>query len=368
MPSESPAASAKDLIETVLDVASQVILPDWKALVDLFPIFLGIAFIAWFALTVRRFATLGPTRRAPARIQPITPPAVHMPGGSMSPVLVALGAMGLFLGLVFGGLALWIGVTLMVVTLLFWLREAMRDYEHQEPQQLLPAVVHQGPPPGVHMPGPSIRPFLAALGSAALFAGLVMGGWVLILAIVFLVWTLLGWLVDATAEYRKVEEADRTGHLENIPPRRIPARTLQVFAVLFALVAMWQLGIFPPTTPATAGGGDGTASPAPSGGGGGDGAPPGSIELVSVGFAFDKKALETPADQPFTIFLVNQDGPSTPHDVEIRTPDGTPLKPVPPTPGGESMAYPFEPLAAGEYIFICSIHPIEAMTGTLTVQ
>ena len=65
MPSESPAASAKDLIETVLDVASQVILPDWKALVDLFPIFLGIAFIAWFALTVRRFATLGPTRRAP---------------------------------------------------------------------------------------------------------------------------------------------------------------------------------------------------------------------------------------------------------------------------------------------------------------
>ena len=89
---------------------------------------------------------------------------------------------------------------------------------------------------------------------------------------------------------------------------------------------------------------------------------------MSVGFAFDKKAIETAADQPFTIFLVNQDDPSTPHDVEIRTPDGTPLKPVPPTPGGESMAYPYEPLAAGEYIFICSIHPIEAMTGTLTVQ
>ena len=45
----------------------------------------------------------------------------------------------------FGGLALWIGVTLMVVTLLFWLREGMRDYEHNEPQQLLPAVVHTGP-------------------------------------------------------------------------------------------------------------------------------------------------------------------------------------------------------------------------------
>jgi plastocyanin len=90
--------------------------------------------------------------------------------------------------------------------------------------------------------------------------------------------------------------------------------------------------------------------------------------LVSAGFAFDKKELDVPADEPFTIFHVNQDGPGTPHDVEIRTPDGTSLQPVPPTNGGESMAYDYEPLAAGEYIFICSIHPIEAMTGTLTVQ
>ncbi len=371
MPSPSPAASAKDLVETLLDVASQFVLPDWRALVDLFPVFLAVLLIAWFALTIRRFATLGPTRRAPARIPPVTPPSVHMPGGSMSPVLVALGSMGLFLGLVFGGLALAIGVTLMIVTLLFWFREAIRDYQQLEPrqEQRLPAVIHEGPPPGVHMPGPSIRPLMGALGSAALLGGLVIGGWVLILAVVFLVWTLLGWLVDFTAEYRKVEEADRTGHLENIPPRRFPARTLQVFAVLFAVVAMWQLGIFPPTSPATAGGGGGTASPAPSGeGGGGDGAPPGSIELVAVGFAFDKKTLETPAGEPFTIFLINQDGPGTPHDVEIRQPDGTPIKTVPPTEGGASMAYPFDPLEAGDYIFICSIHPIDPMTGTLTVQ
>ena len=36
-----------------------------------------------------------------------------------------------------------------------------------------------GPPPGVHMPGPSFRPFLAALGVVVLFLGLVFGGWVL---------------------------------------------------------------------------------------------------------------------------------------------------------------------------------------------
>ncbi len=367
MPTESPAAPAKDLVETLLDVVSQFVLPDWRALVDLFPIFLGLLFVAWLALTVRKFATLGPTRRAPARIQPLTPPSVHMPGGSMSPILAALGSLGLFLGLVFGGLALLLGATLMVVTLLFWLREGIRDYDQNEPPQLLPAVVHDGPPPGVHMPGPSIRPFLGALGTAALFAGLVMGGWVLVLSIVFLVWALLGWLVDFTAEYKKVEEADRTGHLENIPPRRLPVRTLQVFAILFALVAMWQVGIFPPTTPATADGGGGTASPAPSGGGGG-GAPPGSIPLTAVGLAFDQKTLETPAGQAFTIFLTNNDSANTPHDVEIRAADGTPIKTVPPTPGGASMAYQYDPLDPGDYVFICSLHPIDQMTGTLTVQ
>ena len=365
MPSASPVASAQDLVQGLLGLASQVILPDWKALVDLFPVFLGLLVVAWLALVVRGFATLGPTRRAPARIQPITPPTVHMPGGSLSPILAALGAMGLFLGLVFGGIALVVGATLMVITLLFWLREAMRDYDHQEPADQRVAVVHQGPPPGVHMPGPSIRPFLGALGTAALFAGLVFGGWVLALAVVFLVYTLLGWLIDFTQEYRKVEEADRTGHLENIPAKRFPARTLQVFAVLFTLLALFQLGILPPAAPATAGGG--TASPAPSGGGGG-GAPPGSIPLTAAGLAFDQKTLEVPADKPFTIFLTNKDSAATPHDVEIRNADGSPIKAVPPTEGGTSQAYPYDALPAGDYVFICSIHPIDQMTGTLKVQ
>jgi len=57
-----------------------------------------------------------------------------------------------------------------------------------------------------------------------------------------------------------------------------------------------------------------------------------------------------------------------PHDVEVRNPDGSPVKPVEPTPGGESMAYQFDALPAGDYVFICSIHPIEQMTGTLKVQ
>jgi plastocyanin len=365
VPSASPVASAQDLVQTLLGVASSIVLPDWRALVALFPIFLGLLFLAWSLLTVRRFATVGPRRRAPARIQPITPPEVHMPGGSTAPILVAIGAGALFLGLVFGGLALTIGVVVLIVTMLAWFREAVRDYDHLEPASRLPAVVHQGPPPGVHMPGPSIRPLLAALGSGALLGGLVIGGWVLILAVVFLTWTLLGWLTDAKAEYHKVEESDDTGHLENIPARRFPARPLQVFAVLFVLLGMWQLGVFPPAAPATAG--DGTGAPAASGGGGG-GAPPGSIPLTAMAIAFEQKELTAPANQPFTIYLTNNDTPSTPHDVEIRGPDDKPIKTVPPTPGGESQAYDYDALEPGEYTFICSIHPIPAMTGTLKVQ
>jgi plastocyanin len=377
VPSPSPAASAMDAVQTLLGIASSVVLPDWRALVNLFPVFLALVFLAYTLFTIRKFATLGPTRRAPARVPPVTPATVHMPGGSLSPILAALGAMALVLGLVFGGLALLIGATVLVITLLLWLREAMRDYDHTEPGTRLPAVIHEGPPPGVHMPGPSIRPFLGALGTAALFAGLVFGGWVLVLAVVFLVWTLLGWLIDFKAEYRKVEESDRTGHLENIPARRLPVRTLQVFGVLFALVSLAQLGIFPPTSPATAGGAPGASgapvaggsgAPTGSGGtGGGQAAPPGSLPLTASGFAFDQQSLSAKAGQPFTIFFTNKDA-GTPHDVELRQKDGTPIKTVPPTQGGQSTAYTYDALQPGEYVFICSIHPIPAMTGTLTVQ
>jgi plastocyanin len=357
-------------MDTLLGVAAVFIAPDWNGLLALFPVFLGLLFIAWFAFTARKFATLGPTRRAPARIQPLTPAHVHMPGGSSAPIAVAFGAAFLFAGLVVGGIALAIGVTILVITLLLWFREAIRDYEHLEPAQRLPAVVHEGPPPGVHMPGPSIRPLMGALGTAALLGGLVIGGWVLVLAIVFLVWTLIGWLVDFSAEYRKVEEADRTGHLENIPPRRLPMRTLQVFAVAFVLLGLWQLGIFPPTSPATAGGPG--ASPGASGaptGSGAPGAPPGALTVVAKNIEYEQKSLDVEGGKPFTIFFENQDPASVSHDIDLRSQDGSQLlKDQTPIPGGTSQAYQYDALQPGTYQFICSVHSIPAMTGTITVK
>ena len=363
------------LMDSLLEVAAIFVQPDWDTIRSLFPVLLLVLFVAWFAWTTRKYATLGPTRRGPARVEPVTPAHVHMPGGSVAPILAAIGAAALFGGLVLAQIGvtigLWIGVAVLVITLLIWFREGMRDYAHLEPAasmpaRQLPAVVHGGPPPGVHMPGPSIRPLMGALGSAALLGGLVVGGWVLILAVVFLVYTLIGWLVDFTAEYRKVEEADATGHLENIPARALPARPLQVFAVLFVLAGMWQAGILPPSS--TDAGGPG-ASPGASGPPGGSPGPGGGgLVVVAKTIAFDTKALQAPAGQPFTITLKNEDPATTTHDIDIHDAGGAVLQDQVPIPGGSEQAYQYEPLEPGDYQFICSVHPIPQMTGTLTVQ
>ena len=359
------------LLDSLLEVAAIFVQPDWDLIRSLFPVLLLVLFVAWFAWTMRKYATLGPTRRAPARVEPITPAHVHMPGGSVAPILAALGAAALFAGLILGGVWLALGALALVVTLIVWFREGMRDYAHLEPaegmgERQLPAVIRDTPPPGVHMPGPSIRPLMGALGSAALLGGLVVGGWVLILAVVFLVYTLIGWLVDFTAEYRKVEEADATGHLENIPARALPARPLQVFAVLFVLVGMWQAGILPPQLIDAGGPGASPGASGPPGGSPGPGG--GGLVLVAMDIAFDQHALQVPAGQPFTITLKNQDPATTTHDIDIHDAGGAVVKDQVPIPGGSEQAYQYDPLEAGEYQFICSVHPIPQMTGTLTVQ
>ena len=348
-----------DIVKTLLDVAAIFVTPDWGALVQLIPVGLALVVIAWLLWTVRRFATAGPTRRAPARIEPIPPPALHMPGGSTTPILVAFGTAALFAGMVLGGPWLLAGTAVLIATLIAWGREAVRDYAHLEPTATasLPAIIHE-PPPGVHMPGPSIRPLMAALGSTGLLAGLVLGGWVLVISVVFLAYTLLGWLVDFTAEYRKIEQADVTGHLENIVPRRLPTIALGVFGILFVLVALVQAGIFPPRI-GTAGAPGASPSAAAS-------LPPGTVALHAKDVAFDLHALTVPADQPFHIQLVNGDA-GVEHDVDIRDASGNTIEDVARTAGGQTTVYNYTALAPGTYTFICSVHPIAAMTGTLTV-
>ena len=358
------------LYDSILDLLSKVVIPDWGELIGLMP--LGLAGLAalWFGWTVRRFANAGPTRRAPARLTPIAPPGLHMPGGTFAPVVAAFGAAALFGGLVMGGVALLVGATILTLTLLYWGREAIRDYDHTAHASqaahagALPAVVHAGPPPGVHMPGPSFRPILGAIGTAALMAGLVFGGWVLAAGVLILVATLVGWLVDARAEYTKTEEADRTGHLENIPAPRWPKGLLQGAAVIFVLAVLVQAGIIPPQVPAAADGGGG--SPAPSEGGGEAAT---AWTIIAKDIAYDVRAITVPADTPFTITFENRDAPGVVHDVDIRQPDKTTVvSDQAIVNGGESVTYTYDGLAAGSYTFICSIHPVPNMTGIVTVR
>jgi len=353
----------QDLWRSILDLTSKFVIPDWGELIKLIPLGLLAIVALYFLWAVRRYATAGPTRRAPARLTPIAPPDLHMPGPSYAPILAAIGAAALFWGLVVGGTATGIGATVLVLALLYWGREAIRDYDRATHVETLPAVIHGGPPPGVHMPGPSFRPLLGALGTAALMAGLVFGGWILAAGVIIFVMTLTGWLPDARAEYARTVEADRTGHLENIPAPRWPRRMLQAGVLIFTLAVLAQTGIFPPRAAETAVGPAG--SPAPSAGG----VPGTAFTIVAKGIAYSQTSITVPANTPFTITFDNQDPAGVTHDVDIRAADKTTVvQDQQVTNGGSKSTYAYKGLAPGTYVFICSIHPIPQMTGTLTVK
>ena len=369
----------EQLWNSFLDLTSQFVIPDWEALISLIPVGLLVVIVIWLILLVRRFATAGPTRRGKVRRAPVAPAHVHMPGGSAAPILVAAGAFLVFWGLVVGGVALWIGVAILALTLLVWGREALRDYDNLGDRHTTALTVsHGSPPPGVHMPGPSFRPILAALGLGVVFFGLVFGGWLLVVGILLTVATLLGWLVDARREYVKVVEADATGHLENIAPPRWPRRLLWVGAFLVALAFVLDTGLVPPRGSGTVAGGPG--EPSASGGSGGSSEPGGSAPagsgepgsslpagdatVVAEGVKFTTAEVTAPAGD-FSLVFDNRDQ-GTPHDVDIIAEDGSKAFDGDVFPGPETRVYEVTGVEAGTYQFMCSVHP--NMTGTITVQ
>lgn len=368
----------EDLWNGILELTAQFVIPDWGALIALLPVFVVILIVLVLARTFLSLARAKPARRGKARIVPRTPPGIHMPGPSLAPIFASIGAALLFLGLVFGGTILVLGAIAIVLTLLYWLAEALRIYDHDlgATAPALPAVVHEGPPPGVHMPGPSFRPFLGALGATMLMLGLVFGGWLLAVGLIALIATLLGWLVDARHEYVKTEEADRTGHLENIPAPRTPSLLITALAILLIGGVSLQAGWLPPRE---ASGGEPGASaspgasgePAPSGDPGGPGpstAPPPDADVVVTArnVLFVESAFTAPAEAPFTIALINDD-PGTPHNVELKDAGGGSVFQGDVFNGVATRVYDVPALAAGEYTFLCTVHPT-TMLGTATLQ
>jgi plastocyanin len=345
----------------ILEFTSQFVIPDWGSLISLLPVFMAVVVIAFFVRVAVAWANAGPKRIRQARLNPLPPAGVHMPGPSFAPIFAAVGTFLLFFGLVFGGPSILLGLIALLLTLLYWGREALTEFDHvagTHPQ--LPAVIHGEPPPGVHIPGPSFRPLLASLAVAILFAGLVFGGWLLGVGLLVTIVTLLGWLNDARKEYHHVVDADRTGHIVNEPAPGWPKVMLSVMAVLVVASVALNLGWFPPKT--ATGADEGGPSPAPSGA---PPAGPGEISLVAEQVKFDKTSLTAPADAPFKIKFDNRDA-GTPHDVDILDGSGAKAFDGPDFPGPAVRDYDVPALAAGAYKFICSIHPA-LMTGELTV-
>jgi len=89
------------------------------------------------------------------------------------------------------------------------------------------------------------------------------------------------------------------------------------------------------------------------------------LKIAADNIAFDVKELTAPAGQPFTIVFNNQEAVS--HNVAIYK--GTePIFNGAFITGPATITYVVDALPAGEYIFTCDVHPIAAMTGTLTVK
>jgi plastocyanin len=360
---------------SILNIIAQFVTPDWGALIALIPVGLTVFIALVLARTFRSLLRAPRVKRGARRIPPKTPTGIHMPGPSFAPVFAALGVGLLFLGLVFGGVILALGAIALGLTLLYWLAEGLRIYDHDvgtSTVTTLPAVVHDGPPPGVHLPGPTFRPILGAIGVFLLFVGLVFGGWLLVAGVIALIATLVGWLVDARKEYVQTVEADRTGHLQSLPAPRTPSSTLTALAVLTLGAIFLQATVFS-TNPAnggnTAGGSGappaGSGAPPPGGSGAPSGAPAADVLLEARGIAFVESSITAPANKPFTIALDNQDQ-GTPHNVALKDASGAIVWQGDTFTGVATKTYSVPPQPAGKYTFLCTVHP--TMTGNATLE
>lgn len=371
----------EDLVTSLVELSAQFVIPDWGELIALLPVFLLVPVVLYLVWLVVRFANAGPTRRGKRRLEPAPPAGIHMPGPSFAPFLAAVGSLFLVFGMVVGGIWLLVGVVILAVTLLYWGREALRDYD-QIPASSGEAVVTgmlpapQGTPPaGVHIPPPSFRPLLISIAATIFVAGMVIGGWALFFGFIALVITMLGWLWDSRKEYQAVEEADRTGHLDLGGKPAWPKGTFAALAVLVAFAVVLSSGILGGATTGETGGEAAVPSAGTGGesGGGTGGEAPASeapalpeadVVITAVNIEFVEKSMTVPADAAFTIAFDNQD--PVPHDVVIKDGSGAAVFTGELITGPKVVVYDVPAIPAGSYTFVCTVHP--NMTGSITAQ
>lgn len=359
----------RSFLEWVVSLIGPFVAPDWGALIKLIPIgvlALVAGFYGWVFFRYRRASRkIGMPPLPKAR-----PPAgIHLPGPSLAPFLISIAAAALFFSVAMGGAALAVSGAAMVLALIAWGREAVREYNAigaglSDAVQLHDKTSAEptGPPDGVHLPAPSLLPFLVSVAVAVLLFGAAIGLSFVLLGALMTAIALIAWLLDAGREYRAVAEADTTGHLVNPEPKRAPRISLALFSILFILIGGSQFGLFAPAA--------GEGAPAPGESVAPTEAPSDGIIVVSVvAVKFEQASIELAADVPTQIRFHNVDA-GIPHNIAIHegTTDavGVELYQGEIFNGDDERLYDIPPLAAGSYVFVCTVHP--NMVGALTVK
>jgi plastocyanin len=103
----------------------------------------------------------------------------------------------------------------------------------------------------------------------------------------------------------------------------------------------------------------GSAAPSDGGTGGGD-----SVKEAALNVAFVNKDLAAPADAAFKLEFDNQDA-GIPHNIEIKDASGATVFKGDTITGAAVTTYDVPALKAGDYPFVCTVHP--NMVGTLKV-
>jgi plastocyanin len=89
------------------------------------------------------------------------------------------------------------------------------------------------------------------------------------------------------------------------------------------------------------------------------------VDITAQNIAITPTELSVAPDVAFQIRFANND-PSVPHDVVIKDAAGTAIFTGDVFSGVETRTYDVQPLPAGSYQFVCSVH--SNMVGTLTAQ
>ena len=378
----------------VLDWLSQVITPDWNDVIGWLPSLLFLLLIVIFlAILFRWWSETGRNAsRVPARRPPAAPAGLHLPGPSIWPFLLPIGAAILLLGLVvhpgrigqptldsagnptvgaavglgsvFNVPVIVLGLVIGLIGIIGWYRDAGREWHHAEnPERaLVPATPelapHLAPPPGIHLPGPSAWPFFVPLALAVVFFGLIFSPALVLGGLLMGLIAAIGWYRDANRELRQVEAGHAPTPTSHDPARAFPTALVGVYAAIgviaVALTFAPQTIRFVNATPAP-------SASAPAGGGE---APSSAIKLIAKDIKFDLSTITVAADKPFTITFDNED--AVPHNVAIfEGTDATGKNVFRGTidAGPKTLTYDVPALPAGTYYFHCDVHP--TMNGTL---